>query len=220
MAQTERIVPFPLYHGSSTHYIDGFRRGEAPADWPLKEGALQLLRDIWIRLNACGEEPEFWIQNMMDQRTGPANWQHGDLYVTPSERAAVNYAGGNAKHGGELMTQCREGLDRLLQVDKSSARNLLEHLDPVVRGPLSGVGEPILIELVDVSIRSLEPETHRDRDERIDLLLGLSERDRELIGQQINFRLMAASGTVAEVYFLNVTNRADPLSAYSKKRAP
>ena len=216
----ERIVPFPLYHGSSTHYLRGFRRGGPPADWPLKEHAIGLLRKIWARLDAYGVDPEFWIQNILDQREGPANWQHGVLYVTPSERTAVNYAGGGATHGGELMTLCREGLDRLLRVDKLSVRGVLEHVGPTIQRLLDGGGEPILIEFVDVSVGCLEPETHRDRDQEIEHLLGLSERDRELSGQQTNFRLMPGSGTVSTVHLLDIAHAAYPLSAYSKEAVP
>ena len=210
------IVPFPLYHGSSTHYTHGFRRGGPPDHWPFKEHALDLLRRTWTRLDTYGQEPEFWIQNILAQRTGPANWRHGVLYVTPSERTAVNYAGGGATYGGEILTQCREGLTRLRALDEPAAQDLLDHAAPALRKFLSGGGKPIVVKLVDVMVAHLESETNRDRDDEIARLTPLSDRDRELRAQQTNFRLLPGSGIVCEVHLLKIANVADPVSAYSK----
>lgn len=87
---------------------------------------------------------------MLDQSTGPANWRHGVVHITPSQRTAVNYAGRNAAHGGELFTTCREGLDRLQEVDEPGGRSVLEQMATAIRELLAGGGEPILVELVDV----------------------------------------------------------------------
>ena len=216
----ERIVPFPLYHGSSTHYLHAFQPGGRLARWPLKEDAIDLLREVWTRLTAYGVEPEFWIRNMLEQKTGPANWRHGVLHVTPSQRTAVNYAGGYAGHGGELMTHCREGLDRLAEVDESAERNLQEQAAPAIRELLAGGGEPILVEFFDVSVCSLEPETGRDRDQEIERLLGLTTQERELIGQQTNFQLSPGNGTVKAVRLLDIATPGHPISAFSKAPVP
>lgn len=155
----------------------------------------------------------------MDQKAGLSNWQHGELYVTPSERTAVNYAEGYAEYGGEVMTQCREGLDLLSQLDQSSAQEVLEHAAPGIRRLIAGGGKPILVELINVCVWGLEAETQRDRDQEIEALLQMSERDREIRGQQTNFRLTPGSGVVGQVFFLSVDDPAYPLSDYSKERA-
>jgi len=216
----DRFVPFPLYHGSSTHYLHAFQRGRPPSHWPFKEDAIDLLREVWGHLIARGVEPEPWVQNMLDQKTGPANWRHGVLHVTPSQRTAVNYAGGYAGHGGELMTHCHEGLDRLLEVDESGGRNLLEQVAPAIRELLAGGGEPILVEFFDVNVCSLESETGRDRDQEIEGLLRLTTRDRELIGQQTNFQLAPGKGTVKAVHLLDIAVPGHPVSAFSKVVVP
>lgn len=216
VTRTKRIVPFPLYHGSSTHYLSGFLLGRVPANWPLKQDGIDLLRTIWSRLRSCGVEPEPWLQNILDQKAGAANWQHGFFYVTASERTAVNYAGGGAEYGGELLTQCREGLNRLSQIDEPAARYVIDRMGPGLRPLLAGGGKPILVELVDIERKCLESETNLDRDQEIDRLVCLSVRERHVSGQQINFRLLPRSGTVAKVHLLDIANAKDSLSAYSK----
>lgn len=208
-------VPFPLYHGSSTHYVHGFRRGGPPAHWPYKKDAIDLLTRIWTRLGTY-IEPEFWVQNMLNQRTGSANWQHGVLYVTPSERTAVNYAVGGATYGGEILTQCREGLDRLLEVDEAAARDVIDHTCLALQRFVGGGGRPILVKLVDVCVARLQSETCQDRDQQVARLTPLSDRDRELRGQQDNFRLLPGSGVVSDVHLLEIANAANPVPAYSK----
>ena len=97
-------VPFPLYHGSSSHHLAHFEPASPPAQWPYKSAALKLLRDVWTILRARGVDPEWWVERVLDQSSGHANWQHGALYVTPSKLSAVRYSGGGAVYGGELLT--------------------------------------------------------------------------------------------------------------------
>ena len=118
-------VPFALYHGSSSHYLVNFRLGESLSHWSFKRDALELYRRVWIELKPLGHAPDWWQKKILAQESGHANWQHGQLYVTPSKASAVRYASGAAAHGGELMQLCRDALDELAKLDRSRATELL-----------------------------------------------------------------------------------------------
>ena len=70
---------------------------------------------------------------MLAQQSGNANWQHGELYVTPSMQSAVRYAGGNAARGGELLQTCSDALKELAKVDPSRTTALLDSAGSVRR---------------------------------------------------------------------------------------
>ena len=99
-------VPFPLFHGTSSHYLELFRPGTVPGDWPYGDAAISLLGETWAALREFGREPDWWVERTLNQVSGPANWQHGELYLTPSRLSAARYAVGRAIDGGELLTMC------------------------------------------------------------------------------------------------------------------
>lgn len=83
-------VPLALYHGSPSHYLANFRPGDPVSDWPHRQAALDLYRHGWTELKGLGHVPERWQERVLAQVSGTANWQHGQLYVTPSRRTAVD----------------------------------------------------------------------------------------------------------------------------------
>jgi hypothetical protein len=212
---TPGIVPFPLYHGSSSHYLDAFRRGAAPAGWPHKDSAITLFRNVWNALRLLGVEPDGYIQYMLDQVGGHSNWQHGDLYVTPSRHSAVRYAGANASYGGELLTECKNALDLLAKSDPRRMTSLLSDTE-LIADFLNGNGTPILIEITNVCVDDLMPESANDGSvtETLSELAKLDDRRRDAIGQQMNFRLKRCCGVVRRVFSLKIDDPYYPLSPY------
>ena len=207
-------VPFPLYHGSSTHYLANFRPGEALSDWPYARDALDLYRQIWTELSGLGHAPEWWQEKILAQDSARTNWQHGQLYVTPSMISAVRYAGGGAAHGGELLQSCRDALDRLSALDPGRSVELLRGAGALARC-LEDTGQPILIEFSHVQVCGLSPERPSD-DVSVQLgeLANLDERMREIMGQQSNFRLTPGCAVVGRVFELSIDDVGDPLSHY------
>ena len=154
-------VPFALYHGSSSHYLAHFRPGQEPSHWPYVQDALKLYRQVWTELKRLGHAPDWWQERILAQDSGHANWQHGQLYVTPSEISAVRYAGGGAAHGGELLQSCRNALDQLSGLDPDRAAELLRGAQRIGRF-LKETGLPILVELENVPESGLTPERPSD----------------------------------------------------------
>ena len=206
------MVPFSLFHGTSSHYVADFRLGEPPMGWPHKDVAIALLRDACDALRALGSAPDWYIERILDQKSGYSNWQHGDLYVTPSRQSAVRYAASNAAFGGEFLTFCKEALDHLAELDPHRAKLLLHDAEPVV-GLLNGDGEPILVEFAEVSEDDLGPERPDDDVlQQLASLTDLSDEMREVVGQQTNFRLR--NGVVARVFDLKIEDTTNPVSTF------
>ena len=210
MDSDSQVVPFPLFHGTSSHYLAAFKPGATLAGWPHKDVALSLFKGAWAALQALGREPDWWVKRALDQVSGHSNWQHGELYVTPSKGTARIYADGGAVYGGELLTLCRCAVDKLAELDRERAESLMWDAESIA-GFLKGAGSPIVVEFVDVSVCGLLPE--RSSDNVLDELKALSclgDERRELYGQQTNFRLAPGGGTVGRVFGVETGDANDP----------
>ena len=218
MQTHDEAIPFPLFHGTSSYYLSAFPPGHAPSIWPHRDIALRLLRDAWDALQAIGQSPCWYICNVLNQTNGHSNWQHGEIYLTPNELSAVRYAGGGAEYGGELLTLCRNAVDELARFDQNAALKLLSDV-PSVAELLQGSGRPILVEFGDVHIADLSPE--RSSDTVPDLLSRLTNTEdqklRQIMSQQMNFRLENGRGKVERVYELNIDDIANPLTKYQRR---
>ena len=201
-------VSFPLFHGTSSHYLEFFRPGTVPGGWPYRDTAISLLREIWATLRALGRKPDWWVERTLNQVSGPANWQHGVLYLTPSRCSAARYATGGAVYGGELLTMCREAADMLSESDRAMAESIVQNAKSIV-DLLKGGGSPILVEFANDRVDDLLPEKEFDG-----VSTALSRMDnedmRELVGQQTKFRLTPGCGTVAQVFHLETKDPGGP----------
>lgn len=210
-------VPFVLYHGTSSHHLANFRPGNLLSHWPYKREALKLYRQVWMELRRIGHTPDWWQERVLTQESGFANWQHGQLYVTPSKVSAVRYASGGAAHGGELLQLCRNAIDELAKFDQSEADKLLNDARRV-GSFLKETGVPILIEFENVRVRGLSAERSSDSlDSRLAELVKMNVRKREHLGQQINFRLAPGFGVVGRVFEVEIDDIDNPLSNFQLK---
>lgn len=240
------LVGFPLFHGTSSHYLAAFKPGKAPALWPHKEVALRLLTDAWDVLsvrrhevpvsvrenlfwNVTYDEMPWMVRNVIEQASRHSNWQHGDLYVTPSKLTAVNYACGGARHGGELLTFCKRAIEALVILDPKAADELMqgaESLGSLLRGTEH---PPILVEFDSIRVDDLSTEaTNEDvRSELASLqhmeeVLGSRERALETLGQQTNFRLASGCGIVKRIFEVHVedADQHQPLDPFNLMEIP
>ena len=207
-------VPFPLYHGTSSHHLKHFRPGQPPSNWPYALHALELYRQVWTELKLLGHAPDWWRERILVQDSGPANWHHGQLYVTPSKNSAVGHAGGGAAHGGELLQCCRDALDLLSGRDPGRAAELLRGAEDIGHF-LEQTGQPILVEFRSVPVSGLSCERPSDdMGAQLAELADFDDKMRELMGQQSNFRLEPGCGVVAGVFELSIEDVGDPLSKF------
>ena len=207
-------VPFALYHGSSSHYLVYFRPEETLSDWPHTRDALELYRRLWKELKRLGQSPEWWQEKILAQDSGHANWQHGQLYVTPSKASAVRYADSGAAHGGELLQSCRDALDELAKLDPGGATELLCGAGRIGCF-LKETGRPILIEFRNVQVSGLSSERPSDDvSAQLAALASMDQSTRGLRGQQANFRLAPGCAIVGRVFDLSIDDRGNPVSRF------
>lgn len=163
-------------------------------------------------MKLLGHAPDWWRERILVKDPGHANWQHGQLYVTPSKISAVGYAGGGAAHGGELLQCCRDAPDLLLGREAGTAAELLRGAEDIGH-LLEQAGQPILVEFRSVPVSGLSPERPSDDvGAQLAKLADFDDKMRELVGQQRNFRLAPGCGVVAGVFELSIEDVGDRLS--------
>ena len=219
------VVPFPLYHGTSGHYLSAFKPGCPPADWPHKDAALRLLRDAWdvlslrrhqvpndvsesLEWNVRYDEVPYMAKSIVEQSSRGANWQHGELYLSPSAAASVKYGCSGARYGGELLTYCKKSIDALETVDYDLAKELsaaAKGLNEFLQGTEH---PPILVEFNEVRVDELSTEiAGEDVRERLRLLTDATDKSvLRFLGQQTNFRLAKGCGIVSRVHEIHVSD--------------
>ena len=211
-------VNFPLYHGTSSHYLSMFRPGDCPTEWPHRDDALGLFRRVWAELRNLGQEPEWHIDNMLNQVSGSSNWQHGQLYLTPSVKTAVVYARNGARRGGELLRECAEALDTLAGMDRSIAERLLSSAGSVQPLLREDGWPPVLVQFDRVCVEDLLTE---NADSDVEEILAQIETKegfiRDVVERQSNFRLVEGHGEIARVYVVEIDDNGDPMPKYSLK---
>ena len=211
-------VSFPLYHGTSSHYLSIFRPGSCPLQWPHRDDAINLFRQTWTELRTLGQEPDWWLENMLNQISGSSNWQHGQLYLTPSVKTAVVYARDGARRGGELLRECAEALDQLAGIDRSIAARVLSGSGSVQSLLREDGWPPVLVECDHVRVDDLLTE-NADSDVEGQLVQVDSKEGfmRDVVERQSNFRLVKGHGRIARVYVVEIDDDGDPMPTYSLK---
>jgi hypothetical protein len=187
--QRPAILNFPLFHGTSTHYLEFFQSGSPPKACPFRDQAIELLRKVSDAIKDAGGEIKFWIRDTLAQASGASNWQHGEIYLTPSLCTASKYARTGGAHGGELLTMCACSLSKLAEIDPDKSMLLRTEASDLQKF-LNGGGKPMLVVFENVNVDDLNPE--RASETMDDVLERLPQKDNEFFGlltQQTNFRL-------------------------------
>lgn len=199
MTSTTGKIPFPLYHGTSTLFLDDIVEyglgGKNPIlDWGVLEFAQELLPYVEANL---GDDQQWMpkIQSfgrMVRQETGHWNFQHGDTYLTPSQDTALRYAT-NTRCGSELLSYAVDLLQELAQRNVSGIRDRLYHQFPFMFRFLDINPAPLLIAVDGLPYEALaSAENGGDVSESLDLVLTMWQEQPDLFGvfsQQSNFRL-------------------------------
>ncbi len=195
--QRDGVLTVPLYHGTSTVFLDGIAAhglgGRDPVrDWHL----LDLAREVWHLAQVHLQDTQVYrcrqasFANMTEQHTGHWNWQHGDTYLSPARSTAIRYAT-NKRFGSELLTYTLEFLDELIRADVPGVRSDLFGRFPDVFNLLNVSVAPVLVEARNVPIGALGTEGGRDDIETLMERLESVARGElsDVVLQQSNFRL-------------------------------
>lgn len=141
----------PLFHGTSTLFLDSIRENGLGALNPVEQyGALEFLNALYSICKIELSEDLQWqiegflLQSIIDQKIskGGFNWRHGNAYVSPECSRAVNHALHN-EYGLEALTMAIRWYERLLHQkpkfdfpEEITSSQLLElrghHFEPII----------------------------------------------------------------------------------------
>ncbi|OHE84185.1 MAG: hypothetical protein A2190_00380 [Lysobacterales bacterium RIFOXYA1_FULL_69_10] len=192
-------VPFPLFHGTSTLFLDDIVQyglgGENPiAAWGVLEFARVLLP--YVETHLVGDQALLMkidsFKRMAGQDVAGFNWQHGDTYLSPSRSTAVRYAT-NKRYGSELLTYTIELVQELVQRNAPGVRDALYQQYPQMFRFLDISPAPLLVEVSGLPVHAITADEHgRCAEGNLAIVKSVFEDDPEMVNtlcQQFNFRL-------------------------------
>jgi len=191
-------LEFPLYHGTSTLFLESIARHGIGGWDPIKEWRVLecLHRLIPIAEKHRQRSTEIMkllgtIEPMAKQLNAALNFQHGSVYVSPSRFTAVRYATGKKK-GSELISYTAMMLEELARYDLKEVNQGLYQEFPQIFRLLNIDAAPVLIQLDGLEAASLLSEKGEAPDGNLAHIYGLQKRmpdSWERISQQLNFRM-------------------------------
>ncbi len=97
------VLRLPLYHGTSTLWMDSIRKNGLGGAMPRLEEVRALLGIINEHIPP--ERKDVMLEMMVNQEQGSMNWQHGQVYFSLAFEDAKNYALSNS-FGSEILSEC------------------------------------------------------------------------------------------------------------------
>lgn len=192
------IIPFPLFHGTSTSFLPSIlTRGLGAFDPVSSANGVRCLARLLPLADRYLADRETWqverisVEYMAKQcvTNGHMNFRHGSTYCSPSEATAVRYALSNS-HGSELLSSCI-GLYGQLALTAPDEVSFLKVEFPEIYSLSLTRPSPILIIMQNVCSSALRTEQGGDAIEQIREIASASDEVAQVICQQSNFELTA-----------------------------
>ena len=187
----------PLYHGTSGIFLPSIKKGGLGAGNPnLALNTFGLLADVLDPIERnWSQEPEFAL-NMLAARAildqgvtrGGFNFRHNNVYLSASEKKAVEYALSNP-FGSELLSTALSLYEKLESRDKASADQIFQKY-PAIFDLRTLANQPLLVEVLCVPIQNLRSETG---DNPAELLRRMEDNSNigKIMLQTCNFELVS-----------------------------
>jgi hypothetical protein len=171
MSNVRRLVspdsfPYPLFHGTSTLFVDSIVQLGLGAHDPVKRfGAHECLRDLKAIADNALRDDEWWLgESALVTRmcagsisAGGFSFRYGQVYLSASEVAAVRYACSNAQ-GSEFLSTCVALYERIAATSASLLNEVeLKHRELLSLGAMRS--SPVLVQVTDVPCMNLRSET-------------------------------------------------------------
>jgi len=169
----KNIFAIPLYHGTSSLFLDSIIKNGLGGNDPLNElGARELFYDLYELANKKLVRDESWQRNhhllspyvKQQNLGGNFSFKHGESYLAIGRELAIKYAHENV-YGSEYLTQMM-WLHTLLTLKKVEGLEAFETRS--IMKLLRGSYDPILITLNDVNVEDVETETGRPLQEQLE----------------------------------------------------
>jgi hypothetical protein len=156
------ILQIPLYHGTSSIFLDSIRKFGLGAKRNPEIFSCDLLQQL---ASAVSEKHSDWwelnsgiVERMLKQQVtgGNYNFRYGGTYLTPSRSAAIRYATTNLL-GSEFLSIIYGALDALERLDRDRALVLVP-ADHGLRDLIRLPRKPLLITVTNLETRLLRTE--------------------------------------------------------------
>jgi hypothetical protein len=191
---------FPLYHATSSVFEESIKLhglgGYSPV---IALRAIEFLTHLEEIANKELADNKLWKYFFFKDRIrlitsqtitlAGCNFQHGDVYLTPSLFTAKQYAVGY-KYGSEVISIIFDTLDLFNSLSvKIGAKLLADFQNLLAIKEL--IATPVIYEITNLPIEYLSMgESGQDLDEQINRVIeDISKYGRVMVAQQINFRL-------------------------------
>lgn len=217
----------PLFHGTSTVFINSILQHGLGAKNPIHEyGIHELAKKVLLLAEDNLKDWDVFTQkeqsfrNMVNQTssTRGLNFQHGDIYLSPSKYTAIRYAISN-RYGSEFITYT---LDLLAELIRRNITGAKDHLYREFRSAFSLLDispKPITIEVSNVPVAALWDEHGRDPSLWFELMaetLRTSPDMFQLNLQQTNFRsVRPISADALRVWLIIVKRNRHAIPEYT-----
>ena len=216
----DATVPIPLYHGTSTLFLPSIMEFGLGAVNPIAElRVLDFARAIYPMVREHIAPDRSWaskalsFRKMVEQQSSVMNWQHGDVYLSPSRHTAIRYAV-NKRVGSELLSYALDLLQELLNRGVAGVRDELYGQFPAIFELLDVSVAPVVITVREVQPAALLDENGNAPDMALDFVARVCKEfveSEEILGQ-VNFRLREPSPPAMLTVQLICVTRYDPLA--------
>ena len=201
-------LTIPLFHGTSTIFLESIIENGLGGRNPLKDlNIFELANEVYNLSDKYLKGPELYEVSygsfglMINQKAGTAlsmNFQHGDTYLTPSQKTAVRYAIGDKEerpehqekhYGSEFLDYT---LRFMMEIIKKNIREVEDDLIkkfPLGYNLLKSTPSPIIVELKYIPINHLLSENGDDPDKTLEQIQILYDAKKPYLLQQFNLRL-------------------------------
>lgn len=160
-------LTIPLYHGTSSIFLGSIKEHGLGGFDPIKKyNIINIFRELYSLADRCSLLSEYERQqydsflehnNENRQEGSVMNFRHGQVYLTPSQCAAWDYANSN-KYGSELLSHTFALYDRLKDDGYPINANILNSIPSPIR---TNDPSPIVLKLHNVPIEYLKTEHGR-----------------------------------------------------------
>lgn len=204
-------LPFSLYHGTSTIFLKSILENGLGGINPIEEWkVLELAKEVFELSSehlydyAPFQKRRYSFENMVYQRTGGMNWQHGETYLSSTASKATSYATSNWM-GSEILTNTADFLKELIKRNIPEAVNKLYREYPEVFKLLETSPSALLIEISGLTPEDLKSENGAEAMQDLECVMKNQELDEQEDPLFKNFRLTRKIGLdKMKIYMINV----------------
>ena len=183
-------IEFPLYHGTSSIFLDSIlKKGLGGENIGETYQTQEMFTQIVKIFQSKYSDKEWWlshsyiVEKMVSNEVtnGNFNFRFGGIYLTPCLQTAIRYANSN-KYGSELISYFIQSYDELFKYDPKEAEQIFP-LNHPLRQVISANATPVVFEVDNVLKENLTTEQGKPIEEQLELM---STCPKEL-WQQLNF---------------------------------